>query len=140
MSSSPAGSLRGRRAWLVLIAILAVESIAGVIALVPLGTAFLSATDDALGQRVSVLLAALLAILWIIVTFVGALKSRASWARGSAMTLHVLMFAAGTGALQYALAPTGIAWALILAAFAGFFSALIARPEYSAEDPRAVSE
>lgn len=136
MSDSPAGSSRSRLAWTILIAVLAIESVAGVLALVPLGMAFFAANDDALGQRVSVLLAALLAIVWVVVTFVGSLKSRASWARGSAMTMHVLMFAAGTGALQYALTPTGIAWALILAAFVGFFAALSARPHYHPEDPR----
>jgi len=114
----------------VLIALLGAETLAGLIALIPLGTGFFDATKDDPGQRVSVLLAALVAILWVAVTFIGALRSRASWARGSAMTLHILMFAAGTGSLQYALAPASIAWALVLAALIGFFSALLARPEY----------
>jgi len=135
MSPSPTGHPRTRRAWLVLIALLGIETAAGLVSLIPLGTSFLGAGGDLPGQRISVLLAGLIAILWVAVTFVGALRSRASWARGSAITLHVLMFAAGTGALQYGLAPGGVAWALVLCAFAGFFSALLAKPEYQSTEP-----
>ncbi len=131
MSSSPTGNARAHLAWPVLIGLLGIETLAGLIALIPLGTGFFDAGGDDFGQRVSVLLAALIAILWVAVTFLGALRSRASWSRGSAMTLHILMFAAGTGSLQYGLAPTAIAWILVLAAFVGFFSALLARPEYA---------
>ena len=130
MSTSPTAHLRSRKAWAVLIAVLGIETLAGVVALIPLALGFLDAGEDLLGQRVSVLLAGLLSVLWVAVTFLGALRSRASWARGSALTLHVLMFAAGTAMLQYALAPGWAAWGAILLAFAGFFSALLARPEY----------
>jgi len=116
----------------VLIALLAVETIAGVIALMPLALGFFEAGDDLFGQRVSVLLAGLLAVVWVAVTFLGALRSRASWARGSALTLHVLLFAAGTGILQYGLAPSWVGWTAVIAAFVGFFAALLARPEYVA--------
>lgn len=117
---------------MVLIGLLGLETAAGLVSLIPLGTSFVGAGTDQPGQRISVLLAGLIAIVWVAITFVGALRSRASWARGSAITLHVLMFAAGTGALQYALAPGGIAWALVLCAFVGFFSALLAKPEQEA--------
>ncbi|CAG7612592.1 hypothetical protein ACFPZL_01405 [Leucobacter soli] len=132
MTASPAGQLRSRRAWGILLALLGIETVAGVIALIPLGVAFFAADGEEAGQRVSVLLGGLLAIVWIAVTFTGALRARASWARGSALTLHVLMFAAGTGILQYGLADSWIGWSLVIAAFVGFFSALAARPEYTA--------
>lgn len=119
---------RARTAWILLIAVLAAETAAGILALMPLATGFFEADDELLGQRVSVLLAGLLAVLWVAVTFLGALRARAGWARGSALTLHVLMFAAGTAMLQYALAPAWMTWAVILLAFAGFFAALLARP------------
>jgi len=143
MSASPPVHQRSKRAWQVLISLLAIETLAGLLALVPLGSGFFAASGgerfgDA-GQRVSVLLAGLLAILWVAVTFVGALRTRASWARGSAVALHVLMFAAGTGALQYRLAEPWISWGLVLFALVGFFSALIARPEY-VEAPEAGDE
>lgn len=132
MSDSPTVLRRSRTAWGVLIALLGLETLVGVIALIPFAIGFLDAGQDLIGQRVSVLLAGLLAVVWIAVTFLGALRARASWARGSALTLHVLMFAAGTGVLQYALAESWVGWATILAAFVGFFSALLARPEYVA--------
>lgn len=128
MADSPNVHRRARTAWIVLIAVLSVETIFGVLALIPLATGFSEAGGDLLGQRVSVLLGGLLAVLWVVVTFLGALRTRAGWVRGSALTLHVLLFAAGTGILQYALAPTWMGWAAILLAFAGFFSALLARP------------
>lgn len=135
MSASSPVHQRSKRAWQVLISLLAIETLAGLLALVPLGSGFFAAsgaggTAGETGQRVSVLLAGLLAILWVAATFVGALRTRASWARGSAVALHVLMFAAGTGALQYRLAEPWISWGLVLFALVGFFSALIARPEY----------
>ncbi|MBN9613220.1 MAG: hypothetical protein J0H64_07145 [Actinobacteria bacterium] len=135
MSASSPVHQRSKRGWRVLISLLASETLAGLIALVPLGSGFFAASSGGsdtgdFGQRVSVLLAGLLAILWVVITFVGALRTRASWARGSAVALHVLMFAAGTGALQYRLAEPWISWMLVLFALVGFFSALIARPEY----------
>lgn len=137
MSDSPAVHQRSRRAWVLVIAVLAIETLIGVVALIPLALGFLEAGDDLLGQRVSVLLGGLLAVIWVAITFLGALRSRASWARGSALTIHVLMFAAGTGILQYQLAPSWVGWAAIIAAFIGFFAALLARPEHaiSAENP-----
>ena len=129
MSASPPAHSPTRRAWLVLTILLGTEALVGVVALIPLGIGFFGAAQDDLSQRVSVLLAGLLAILWVAVTFIGALRTRTSWVRGSAITLHVLMFAAGTGALQYALAAPGVSWGLIAAAFLGFFTALLARPE-----------
>lgn len=123
---------RARAAWTVLIAVLAVETVAGVLALMPLATGFFAADGELLGQRVSVLLAGLLAVLWVAVTFLGALRSRAGWSRGSALTLHVLMFAAGTAMLQYALAPLWMTWAVIALALLGFLAALFARPAEAA--------
>lgn len=138
MSASSSVQPRSKRAWRILVSLLAIETAAGLIAMIPLGTGFLGAGKDELGQRVSVLLAGLLAIAWVAATFVGALRSRASWVRGSALTLHVLMFAAGTGILQYRLAEGWVGWALILCAFVGFFSGLIARPEYA--DPAEIED
>ena len=141
MSDSPAVHRRSRRAWVALIAVLAGETILGVIALIPLAMGFFGASGDQLGQRVSVLLAGVIAVAWVAVTFLGALRSRPSWARGSAVTIHVLLFAAGTGVLQYGLAPAWVGWAAVLVAFLGFGLGLLARPERSSveqaepEDP-----
>lgn len=129
MTASPPSDRRARAAWKVLITALAAETIGGVLALVPFAASFFDAAGDEPGQRISVLLAGLFALAWVVITFVGSLRSRANWVRGSALTLHVLMFAAGTGSLQYGLLETWIGWLLVLLAFVGFFSALLARPE-----------
>lgn len=130
MSASSQESPRSGRAWAVLTTVLGVETAAGLVGILPLASGFFGAGQELLGQRVSVLLAGLLAIGWVAATFFGALRTRAGWARGSALTLHILLFAAGTAMLQYALAPTWMAWAAILVSFLGFFAALLARPAH----------
>jgi len=129
MSTTPSEHPLTRRAWVVLTVLLGLEAVAGVVSVIPLGIGFFGAADDDVNQRVSVLISGVVAIIWVAVTFTGALRSRASWVRGSAMTLHVLMFAAGTTVLQYPVLGTrAVAWALIVAAFIGFFGAMLARP------------
>lgn len=128
MSHSPAVHQRSRWAWIALIAVLGVETVAGVLGLIPLATGFFEASGEAPGQRLSILLAGVLAVLWVVITCLAAVRNRAGWVRGSALTLHVLLFAAGTGMLQYRLAPAGVAWAAVGLALVGFFAAILARP------------
>lgn len=90
--------------------------------------AFLAASHEPLGPRLSILVSALVAFAWVAITLFGVLSKRAGWARGSAMTLHVLMFAAGTGVLQGILGDPLLGWALVLCALVGFFAALLAKP------------
>lgn len=120
--------VRSRTAWRVLVAVLIVEAVGGVALMWPVVQAVFAPTHDTLGARVSVLLAVVLAWAWVCVTLAGAVVKRAPWARGSAITIHVLMFAAGTGVLQGILGTPLLGWALVLLAFLGFFSALLARP------------
>lgn len=134
MSASSAGHLAPFLARILLIALLGIEAILGVIALVPLVIAFAGAGEELFGQRVSVLLAGLIAVIWVAVTFVGAIRASGTWPRGSAITIHVLMFAAGTGMLQYALAPFWMSIAVILLALVGFFAALLAKPQLPTEE------
>lgn len=132
MSATPEVYQRSRIAWAVLVLVLAVEVIGGVIALVFVIQSFFAASEEPFGQRISILLATLIAWVWVLVTLWGAVRSRAGWVRGSAITIHVLLFAAGTGILQLALGDALLGWALILLAFAGFVAALFARPQLSA--------
>lgn len=129
MAGSDTAPIRSRRAWVVLNLLLAGEAITGIAALIPLTQAFFHQGNDLMTQKVSIFLAALLAVVWVVVTFIGAAKRRASWARGSAITLHVLLFAAGTGVLQYELAEVWVGWLVILVAFIGFFAALMSSPD-----------
>ena len=130
MSSPQEMSSRARVAWGVLFAVLTIEAFGGIAVLVPITSAFLGAGTDPIGQRISIFLAALLAWAWVLVTLWGAVRSRASWARGSALTMHVLMFAAGTGILQLGgvVGDPLLGWGLIVLALVGFFAALVARP------------
>ena len=114
---------------MILRVVLVVEVVGGTILLWNVFQAFLAAGDEPLGARVSVLLAVLISWAWLAITLWGAVARRASWVRGSALTLHVLMFAAATGVLQGMLGDAGpLGWALLALALVGFLSAVLARP------------
>jgi len=109
--------------------LLGVETILGILALIPLVVGFAGSADDAFGQRISILLAGALGVVWIAITFWGALRSQARWPRSSAVTIHVLLFAAGTGMLRYVLAPFSVSVAVVAVGIIGFFVALLARSD-----------
>lgn len=79
-------------------------------------------------QVVSLLIMAFAVLGWIVATLIGALRSRVSWVRGSALTIHVLLFAAGTGCLQLAIGPWWFGFGIVAAALLGFAAAILARP------------
>lgn len=128
MSSSPANSRRSATAWSLLIVSLAIEAVGGLVLLISIVPNMLAATEEPMGPRLSIFLAILISWVWVCVTLGGSVRSRASWVRGSAITIHVLLFAAGTGLLQLGLASSAMGWGLVLLALIGFFSALLARP------------
>lgn len=130
MSEPSSRNVRPGTGWGVLLVVLVIEAFGGLALMVPVTTAFLGASQDPLGPRVSIMLAAILAWAWVLLTLWGAARTRASWARGSALTMHVLMFAAGTGVLQLGGLVGGplLGWGLIVLAFGGFFGAIIAKP------------
>lgn len=132
--SSPARGLPARLGWGVLLIVLLIEAFGGLLLLLPTALGMFEATDEPLGARVSILLALLIAWAWVCATLFGAMRSRASWVRGSALTIHVLLFAAGTGMLQFGLGSGLLAWALVLLALVGFFAAVVVRPVPREED------
>ena len=141
MSSQPVDHSRSQTGWMILRAVLVIEVVGGAVLLWNVFQAFLAAGDEPLGARVSLLLAVLLSWAWIAITLWGALTGRASWVRGSALTLHVLMFAAATGVLQGILGEAVLlGWALLILALLGFVAAVLARPtaapNLEAESPR----
>src|SRR5690606_40367890 len=79
-------------------------------------------------QNLSLIVMAALSLVWVVVTFAGAVRTRASWVRGSSLTIHVLLFAAGTGCLQIGIGPWWLGFALVALALAGFAAAILARP------------
>lgn len=134
MSRSPGRHTRATRAWFALIAMLVVEAFGGVTLLVPVVLDMFAASDEPLGPRLSIVLSFLIAWLWVCITLIAALRTKASWVRGSGLTIHVLMFAAGTGILQMQLADATMGWILVVLAFAGFFAALLATPKPPAHE------
>ena len=127
MSSSPVRHERPRRGWAALLIVLSFEAFGGLALLVPVMLGLMQTTTEPLGQRLSIFLAMLVSWIWICVTLFG-LRTRASWVRASAITIHVLIFAAGTGVLQLGIGTTALGWGLVVLALVGFFAALIARP------------
>jgi uncharacterized membrane protein len=130
MADSPELHPRSKRAWGVLFTVLVLEAFGGLALLVPVAAGMLAASSEPLGPRLSIFLALLIAWIWVCVTLFGALRTRASWSRGSAITIHVLLFAAGTGVLQLQMGDETLGWVLVLFALVGFFAALLARPRF----------
>lgn len=129
MNSQSAGHAPSKLGWLLLRIVLVIEVVGGAVLLWNVLLAFFAASNEPLGARVSLLLAVLISWAWIAITLWGALTKRASWVRGSALTIHVLMFAAATGVLQGILGEAiGLGWSLLILALAGFVAAVIARP------------
>lgn len=127
MPSSPADHPRSRVAWRALAALLAVESALLLWVLGVTVAGALGSEGNPL-QNLSLIVMAALSFAWVVVTLVGAVKARASWVRGSSLTIHVLLFAAGTGCLQIGIGPWWLGFALVALALAGFAAAILARP------------
>lgn len=120
---------RARTAWPILSAVLLVEVVGGAVLLWSVLSSSFAATEDPFAQRLSILLSAVFAFVWIAATLYGTAARRAGWARGSALTIHVLMFAAGTGVLQGIVGTPLLGWTLVVLALLGFFAAVLAQPE-----------
>ncbi|QIM16848.1 hypothetical protein G7067_11260 [Leucobacter insecticola] len=129
MNSQPTRLAPSKLGWLLLRFVLVIEVVGGAVLVWNVVLAFLAASGEPLGAKVSLLLAVLISWAWIAITLWGALAKRASWVRGSALTIHVLMFAAATGVLQGILGEAiGLGWSLLILALTGFVAAVIARP------------
>lgn len=127
MSSEDAVLRRSQLSWGVLCVLLLLESLFMVWALC---FTVIGAMGDsgALMQDLSLIVIIALALVWVVLAAVGAFRTKASWVRGSALTIHVLLFATGTGVRQLQLGPDALAIPLLLAGILGFAAALLARP------------
>lgn len=140
MTSTPTEHLGPKVGWIALRIVLAIEAIGGVWLLWNVVLGFFAANEDPLGDRVVLLVAVLIMWGWVAATAWGAWKTRASWVRGSAITIHVLLFAMATGILQGLLGPqTVLGLELLVLALVGFVAAVLARPTVPVvpgEEPR----
>lgn len=129
MDRKPDVHAPSRLGWTTLRILLLIELVGGAVVLWNVVLAFIAANDEPLGSRLSLLLAVVISWAWIGITLWGALTHRASWVRGSALTIHILMFPAATGVLQGILgAAAPLGWALLGLAVLGVISAVLARP------------
>ena len=132
MSQKPGAFLRSQLSWSLLTTLLGLESLLlGWVTFVTLQATVLG--DGNLGQNLSLVIMAAITLGWVFFTMLGSVRSRASWVRGSSLTIHVLLFAAGTGCLQFAIGPWQLGFALIAVALVGFFAAVLAKPVAPAE-------
>ena len=132
MTGSPALYRRSQLGWGLLVACLAVETL--LLAWVTLFTLLAAhGSSSGVAQNYSLVVVSAICLVWVVVTLVASVRSRVSWVRGSAVTLHVLLFAAGTGCLQLAIGPWWVGFGIIALALLGFFAAILARPVLTPE-------
>ncbi|KQP97562.1 hypothetical protein ASG06_18680 [Rathayibacter sp. Leaf185] len=97
---------------LVLIAVLALETVGvGAVAawlLVELATT----RADTVGGGVAIVVLALIALCWAAATTLGAIRRR-SWMRGSALTMQLVQMAVALGAFQGQYSVPDVGWALL---------------------------
>lgn len=126
-----ASGVRSKRAWAVLTALLVVEAIGAAAIVFMTATTFPGFGDPFIALWVSVFVSVILSWVWIGATLIGAFRGRASWVRGSAVTIHVLMLAAAVGVMQGIIGtvPTGVGLAVVAAI--GIIAALGAKPDDS---------
>lgn len=115
-------------AWAVLRVLLCLETL-GLLAVVCFAIVRSIAEPGELTQEVSIVLMSIVALLWVGVTFWGVVRSRASWSRSSAVAIHVLTFAGGTGCLQLGIGPWWLGLSIVAIALIGFAAAIVARPD-----------
>lgn len=127
MTDSPTLHRRSKLGWGVLITCLAVEALLLIwVVFITLNVAI--ATQDEAAQNYSLVVISAICLVWVVATLIGSIRSKLSWVRGSAVTIHVLLFAAGTGCLQLKIGPTSLGLGLIALALVGFFAAILAKP------------
>lgn len=130
MSGSPTLYRRSRLGWGVLTACLSVEALLLVwVVFLTLNVAIASQAEVA--QNSSLVVITAICLVWVAITLIGSIRSKLSWVRGSAVTIHVLLFAAGTGCLQLSIGPTSLGFGLIALALIGFIAAILAKPVLS---------
>ncbi len=121
-------NMRSRSAWLALTAVLAIELVLGLVLVITMVPTFPAAGPDQAALMplwISLLVSMILACVWVAATLVGAMRRQGSWVRGSAVTIHVLMFAAALGVFQGILGTPAIGALLLGLAVIGFASAIV---------------
>lgn len=120
--------MRNQSAWRVLTAALGIELVLGIVLFVTMIPTFPAAgpqRDALVPLWLSLFVSVILCCVWVAATLVGAIRRRGSWVRGSAVTLHILMFAAALGVFQGLIGTTVVGIILLVLAIVGFGSAIL---------------
>lgn len=124
-----------RRGWGLLLVVLGVEAFGGVLLIWLTIKQLLRPSQDPLTQSISIFLMVLVSVIWVVATLIAVTRKRA-WARGSNLTLQILVLAAAIGVLQGILGTPLIGSLLLILAVVGIIGSLMIRPADSiAEKP-----
>lgn len=124
---SPEASPRSTSGWKLLAGVLGIEAVGALaLAVVTVVGAF-GAINEPLGPVLSILIVGLVASAWVLVTSVGVFRQRA-WARGSALTLQILMLVLALGAFQGVFGTPVVGLGFLAVGLLGFVAALRIRP------------
>lgn len=123
-----ASQTQSNLAWKTLIVVLIAELLGGIAVVFVTAQTFPGMNDPFLALWVSVFLALVLSWIWVGATLLGAIRSKGTWVRGSAVTIHLLMFAAAIGVLRGILGTVPEGLVLLTMSLVGFVAAIIARP------------
>lgn len=130
MTATPPAHNRIRAGWIALRIVLLLEAVGGAWLVWNTLAGIFGAAGDPIGDLIAILVTTVLFWGWVVLTAWGAWRGRPSWVRGSAITIHVLLFALATGILQGLIGPqTMLGLELLVLAFAGFVAAILARPD-----------
>ena len=109
----PTGSKSSRpAALLVLIAVLALETLAVAGVAGWLLVELLTTRADTVGGGIAIVVLGVIALVWAAATTLGAARRR-SWMRGSALTMQLVQMAVALGAFQGQYAVPDVGWALL---------------------------
>lgn len=97
---------------LVLIVVLALETLAVAGVAAWLLVELLTTRPDTLGGGIAIVVLALIALCWAAATTLGAVRRR-GWMRGSALTMQLVQMAVALGAFQGQYAVPDVGWALL---------------------------
>lgn len=123
-SAGPDAPSGRRPVPLVALAVLLFLEAAGLVVLVAwLVLELITVGPQSFASAVAILVLALLATAWLIVTAVSTLRAR-SWIRASAVTWQVLQIAVAIGSFQGLYARPDLGWALLVPALVGIGLAL----------------
>ena len=125
-------SASGNTAWSVMTVFVVLEAVAGLVLTAQTISAFLSRGEDDILAALSIVIVVILALVWVIVTAIGALKRR-RWSRSSAVTIQIFIAAIAVGAFQGFYAQPAIGWALLAPALVTLIAALRAAPHGNAD-------